>query len=247
MFTGEKLVPEVYYDNSYDFRIYTKLMEVISNAVDFNRKELLNLRDPKYVRDVYVDLLKHYYPSKFPKWLSVDRLRIVLQNYWSLMSIRGTKRSLEVAANLAVNTPYSGLNSFVTVVMDEPTATNPHRNYTIQVTVEIANETKNYSRAFMLFLLNLVRPVGWGISLMEINATASDSYIVGMEVGRDYKVTKFRDAQTHKDDITDYEDIKDFTNHTKSSSDKSNEYFEEPEVDSQTMGQFMENPEDKKE
>jgi hypothetical protein len=173
MFKAEKTVPQIYYDNSYDFRIYTKMLEIIYNGADYNIKELCKMRNPKTCRDTFLIYLKHMYQTSFPNWLSTDQLRTLLYSYKDLMLYKGTESGFKYATRIALGT---------------------NASYTIQIEDNIISlniKTEIYDKKFLYFVLNLVRPVGFIIGSVDI--TSQQDYSATVNLYAQQNIVTFND------------------------------------------------------
>lgn len=161
MFIAEKNVPKAYYDN-YDFRIYSKIIEILYNGIDYNIKEFMNSRQPLHIRNTSLNCLKSYYCQDFPNWLSNKELRIVLKNYWSLMEHRGSIQSIESAINIALQT----INTDIVYRLQ-------FINNDSNVKLFVITHHKIYNNKFIYYMFDLVKPIGYKLDIVEISSISS--------------------------------------------------------------------------
>lgn len=215
MFLAEKNVPKVYYDN-YDFRIYSKIIEVLYNSTDYNIKAFMNSRQPLSVRDTFLEYLKNYYCQDFPDWLSSNQLRLVLQNYWNLVEYRGTEKGIKSAINVALKTIDTNIKYNIIFPRDTDLVSVVHL-------ILLTNQTI-YNNKFIQFMFNIVRPVGFTLKIISISSMRGSEVNISISAP-DYRSIKYKDS-TYNEATSDIKSL----------------YIEDESIKphSQTLGQYLE-------
>ena len=88
MINIEKLLPDIYYKESRDFKLFSKLLEIVVNSSDLNIKNMVNILNPELTKDSFLDILATALNYKPKNNFSNDELRIILNNYLYLIRHR---------------------------------------------------------------------------------------------------------------------------------------------------------------
>lgn len=155
-------VPESYRD-SRDFRVFLKLLEVLTSVTKSNIDSLVSLYSPADCPDNLLPLLADMLGYEYDSGLSVESSRTILKYFPYLIRYRGSEEGIKLATALSLNTSSSASQAYT---LDS-------------ILVEFDYDTgliKIYFPHTDLFnkdLLEVVRPVGSFIKF--IPSTTSDN------------------------------------------------------------------------
>ena len=170
-----KQVPNVYVDESRDFQLYLRLLNVIIGGTKFTIDNIVDIYDPKVCNNRVLNLLCTTFNFN-PKIKFTDEdLRIILAGFGSLIKNKGTRKGIEQAISLVLKTQNISSNYDV-IVVNKDVLIDPELNYYIQITIPI-----EINQLYLYELLEYVKPVGYTINVYLITKIETESAITTID------------------------------------------------------------------
>jgi hypothetical protein len=112
MFRVVDHMPSVYLENSRDFQLFARLMDVMFIGKNFDINKMTSYYDPLMCPEKWLPYLAEAIGFVPRRKISTDDMRIVLKAFPYLLKWKGSKKAIRIAVNIGLM--LQGLNAFVT-------------------------------------------------------------------------------------------------------------------------------------
>lgn len=97
------LAPETYSNQSRDFQMLTRLLDLMSNSQMHRAEQSFFLNNPEFCSSDYLRLLSHKLGFDYQSTVYENELRQILQAFKYLVSYKGSLKGISEAVNLFMN------------------------------------------------------------------------------------------------------------------------------------------------
>lgn len=170
-----KQVPNVYVDESRDFQLYLRLLNVIIGGTKFSIDSIVDIFDPKICNNRVLDLLCTTFNFNPKIKFTDEELRIILAGFGSLIKNKGTRKGIEQAISLVLKTQ-NIVTDYDVAIINQNVSIESEMNYYIQITIP-----KEINRLYLYELLEYVKPVGYTISVYLISRSTVENSITTVD------------------------------------------------------------------
>ena len=164
MFRLQNNVPPVYVEESRDFQLILRVMDLLNDGIRFDIQSMINLINPIKIKSEFLNL----YATKvgfFPKRpINEETLRYILAAYPYLIRNKGTVKAIEcaVATVLKAERQPDAVKEFAVNIVNKDADGEPV--YQVQVYVPVQ---MTYNRIALEELLANIVPTGYDVTIMQ--------------------------------------------------------------------------------
>ena len=161
MFRVQNNVPNVYIDESRDFQLIARLIDVAVNGTRFDINTLSNILDPFKTNDRMLELLSTKV-GFFAKYSYDSRLlRYAISAFPYILKNKGSKKGITDAISVILK---------VDGIVDTPQVYIDNKNFVIT----IYTGTKIYNKVALLDILSYIIPIGYTYNIEEATRFPTD-------------------------------------------------------------------------
>lgn len=158
-------VPDIYVDESRDFQLYLRLLNIIIGGTKFDIDHIVDIFDPKICNNRVLDLLCTTFNFR-PKIRFTDQdLRLILSGFGGLIRNKGTRKGIEQAISLVMKTQNITTKYYIDIVNKDPERSS-NINYYIELQID-----QIVNRSYLSELLEYVKPVGYTVDIFSVDKT----------------------------------------------------------------------------
>lgn len=186
-------VPDIYPNESRDFQLYLRLLNVIIGGTKFDIDHIVDIFDPKICNNRVLDLLCTTFNFN-PKIKFTDQdLRLILSGFGGLIRNKGTRKGIEQAISLVMKTQNITTPYYIDIINKDPERANSSINYYIELQID-----QVVNRSYLLELLEYVKPVGYTVDIFSVDKLEHKS-----KIGPSDTITYLRDLDESGEEIPD--------------------------------------------